>query len=128
MGKIVYYDKRNDIFSVHKGFSSDEKFRGNISIDDLILDVSTAGRIRGIEIMNATRFFKEFEIGSKELGDVIDAKLNASVRPTGIIIGLRFRIKNKKQELPAKIAVPLRAKYQIFRQVTLDIPSCIDTP
>ena len=45
----VYYDKENDILSIHKGFSSDEKFKGNIDVGKLILDVSTQGKIRGIE-------------------------------------------------------------------------------
>jgi len=39
---------------IHKGYSADEKFKGNIDIGDIVLDVSTSGKIRGIEIFNAT--------------------------------------------------------------------------
>lgn len=105
--KLVYYDAENDIFSIHKGFSSNEKFKGNIDVGDLILDVSSRGRIRGIEIMSATQFFKEFEIGEKLLKDVIDAEFNATINPSSIIIGIVLKAKNCKKPMPAKIAVPL---------------------
>lgn len=107
MGKKISYDKDHDILSVHKGFSDDEKFKGNIDVGELILDVSTKGRIRGIEIINATKFFKEFDIGKKILGNMTDAQFNASIKPNSIILGITIKAKNIKHEIPAKIAVPL---------------------
>ena len=105
--KLVFYDKENDILAIHKGFTSDEKFKGNIDVGELILDVSTKGRIRGIEIMNATNFFKEFEIGKDALENINDVKFNASIKPNSIIIGIIIKSKNIQNEISAKIAVPL---------------------
>jgi len=103
----VYYDKENDILSIHKGFSSDEKFKGNIDVGKLILDVSTQGKIRGIEIMDATKFFKEFNINEEILEDMTNADFNATINPNSIIIGIVIKAKNIANEIPAKIAVPL---------------------
>jgi len=107
MNKLVFYDKENDILSVHKGFSSDEKFKGNIDIGELVLDVSTKGRIRGIEIMNATKFLKEFSAGKKILESLMDADFNALIKPNSIIVSIVLKAKNIEQEIPAKIVVPL---------------------
>ncbi len=107
MKKSIFYDKENDIFSIHNGFSSDERFKGNIDAGQLVLDVSTKGRIRGVEVMNASEFFREFEIGKRILEEIIDAKFNASIKPNGIIINIIIKTKNIKHEIPAKIAVPL---------------------
>jgi uncharacterized protein YuzE len=106
MKKYFYYDKENDLFAVHKGFTSDEKFKGNIDAGHLILDVSTKGRIRGIEVLNAAQFFKDFKIEKEVLETLSDAEFNAKISPSGIILGITFSVKNKK-EIPMKIAVPL---------------------
>src|SRR3989338_4042606 len=114
----VYYDKENDILSIHKGFSSDEKFKGNIDVGKLILDVSTQGKIRGIEIMDATKFFKEFNINEEILEDMTNADFNATINPNSIIIGIVIKAKNIANEIPAKIAVhletPILAYYEII--------------
>ena len=107
MAKIVSYDKEYDILSIHKGFDKNEKFKGNIDVGELILDVSTRGRIRGIEIMNATKFFKDFNIGKRILDNITDAHFTASLNPNRIIVGILIKAKNVKKEIPAKIAVPL---------------------
>jgi len=109
MTKIISYDKEHDILAIHKGFSSDEKFKGNIDAGELVLDVSTKGRIRGIEIINAIEFFKDFDIGKKILENIEDAHFNASVKPNRIMLVILIRAKNIKKEIPAKIAVPLEA-------------------
>lgn len=106
MAKLVSYDKENDILVIHNGFSANEKFKGNIDAGDLILDMSTEGRVRGIEVLNATSFFKEFEIGKKALENLCEARFNAVVKPTSILIAIMIKGKNM-QEMPAKIAVPI---------------------
>ncbi|MBD3355296.1 DUF2283 domain-containing protein [Candidatus Woesearchaeota archaeon] len=107
MAKIVSYDEENDILSIHKGFSRDEKFKGNIDVGELILDVSTKGRIKGIEIINATKFFKDFDIRKKMLENIVSAQFTASLKPNRIMLGIIIKAKNVKKEIPAKIAVPL---------------------
>ena len=89
------------------GNSIGEKFKGNIDVGELVLDVSTKGRIRGIEVMNATRFFREFSIEKKMLKNLIDAQFNATIKPNSIILGIVFKARNVKHEIPAKVAVPL---------------------
>ena len=106
MAKMLFYDKENDIFSVHKGFSANEKFKGNIDAGDLILDVSTKGKIRGIEVLNATKFFKEFDIDEEKLENITEADFDASIKPNGVFIGIAIKSKNHR-EMQAKIAVPL---------------------
>lgn len=107
MDKLVFYDKENDILSIHKGFSRDEKFKGNIDVGELILDVSSKGRIRGIEIINARKFLEEFDVNKKILENLIDANFNALMKPNSIIVTIGLKAKNIKHEIPAKIAVPL---------------------
>ncbi|HLC98411.1 MAG TPA: DUF2283 domain-containing protein [Candidatus Nanoarchaeia archaeon] len=107
MAEHISYDEENDILAVHKGFSSDERFKGNIDAGDLILDVSTKGRVRGIEILNATKFFKEFGIGKEMLENIEHAHFNANLKPDCIILGIVIKAKNVEKEMPAKVAVPL---------------------
>lgn len=106
MNKTVSYDQENDILVIHKGFLHDEKFKANMDLGDLILDISTKGKIAGIEIINATRFFKEFNMDYETLKNITDAQFSATMQPNSIIIGIK--IKSKGCEIPAKIAVPLR--------------------
>jgi|SRR3989344_4330447 len=105
--KIVSYDKENDILVIHKGYSDDEKFKGNIDTGDLILDISTKGRIKGIEILNATTYLKEFHIDKKLLINLNEAEFSASVKPNGINLSIILKSNGIKNEIPAKIAVPI---------------------
>jgi len=105
--KLVFYDKENDILSIHKGYSSDERFKGNIDTGQLILDVSTKGRIRGIEIMDASSFFEVFNVNKEILENLEDATFNAHTEPIGIVLSLLLKAKTIEEKIPAKIAVPL---------------------
>jgi len=109
MKKIISYDTENDIFVIHKGFAKDEKFKGNIDAGELILDVSTKGKIKGIEIMNAINFLKEFEIDKNILSSIEDADFNALLQPSGISLGITIKAKNIEHQIPAKITVPIDA-------------------
>jgi len=108
MAKVVSYDRENDILAVHKGFSVEEKFKGNIDIGDVVLDISTQGRVVGIELINASTFLADFGIKKKMLESMKDASFTASVKPKSILISLA--IKALGQEIPAKIAVPLEVR------------------
>ncbi len=107
MAKLIFYDKENDILSLHKTLLSDEKFKGNVDAGQFILDVSTKGRVIGIEVMNAIDFFREFNVGKDILENLSAANFHVNMRPDGIIVGIVFKAKNLKQDIPAKIAVPL---------------------
>ena len=101
----VSYDKEFDILFIHKGFSSDEQFTCNLDLGDLILDISTKQRVRGLEIMNASRFLKEFSIDERYLCYIQDVDFKAILKPQSIVISLL--LKSNKMEIPVKIAVPL---------------------
>ena len=105
MNKLFYYDKEQDILSIHKGFSKEEAFHGNIDIGDLILDMSTKSRIRGIELLNASQFLHEF-LKNMDLKQVTDADFSVIQKPNSLVITIMF--KSEKELLPAKIAVPIR--------------------
>jgi hypothetical protein len=99
----ISYDQTNDILAIHEGFSPDERFKGNIDAGDLILDISTRGRVRGIEVMNATRFFKDFNVGEETLRNLTDARLDAVSTQHGYTLGIVLKAKGK--EIPAKVVV-----------------------
>ncbi len=101
----INYDKEHDILAMHKGFSKDEKFKGCIDVGDLILDMSTKGRIRGIEILNASEFLKVFKIGRKILENLQDARFKTQMRHNSVMIELI--LSSHEKEIPAKIALPV---------------------
>ncbi len=105
-----HYDRENDILAIHKGFSEDERFKGNIDIGNLVLDVSTRGRVRGIEIINVTRFIKTFTgmtIDKSLLNKIDTADFTATMNPNGVMIGIILKPLNEEKEIRTNIAVPL---------------------
>ena len=105
MMKTLSYDKEHDILALHKGFAKEESFKTNIDAGDLVLDVSTKGRVRGLEVMNASLFFKEFGITKRLLRSLTDADFSVRTRQNGVMLGLL--LKTEEQEVPAKISVPM---------------------
>ena len=56
--KLISYYPDCDILFVHKGYDSDEKFKGNFDVGDIVLDVSNKGKVRGIEVMKASEYLQ----------------------------------------------------------------------
>jgi uncharacterized protein YuzE len=102
---MMDYSAEYDILTIHNGFGPDERFETNIEVGDLILDVSTKGRIVGIEIMNATEFLSDFKVSGHMLEHLADATLTATHRRNAVMLGLV--LKAEEIEIPAKIAVAL---------------------
>lgn len=100
------YDKKFDIFAVHKGFAKDEKFKGNIDIGNIILDMSTKGKVKGIEILDAHIFLKNFKITKNILENLKEANFQAKTQNNSIMIHLILKSETG-QELPASIAIPI---------------------
>ena len=88
MKDTTYYDNENDILALHHGFSPDESFKANVDAGDLILDISTKMRVRGIEILNASAFLKEFGITAGMLSHMTGAEFSGAIKPEGIVVGL----------------------------------------
>jgi len=108
MEKIVSYDSESDILMIHKGFKEGEKFGGNIDIGDFILDLSSNGTIRGIELLNASEHLQQFGITKKMLESSEGAKFIVRSSKTGVMIAIKFDI--QKKEIPASFAVPLQTQ------------------
>lgn len=104
--KTIDYNKKYDILTIHNGFEKDERFESNIDIGDLVLDVSTTGKIRGIEILNASDFLQEWGVTKSLLKELADAKFTAIRKHNAIIISLTI-LASDAREIPAKIAVPV---------------------
>ena len=109
MTKRFCYHHREDIFAIHNGFSTDEVFKGNLLIGDLVLDVSTKGRVRGIELLNATAFFSDFGIAEETLQHLTNAELKTLEKDGGFFLTIILRTSNDSFSIPVKIAVPLEA-------------------
>lgn len=113
MAKIISYDKENDILVAHKGFSEGERFKCNIDVGDLVLDMSTKMRIRGIEISNASSYLKEFlrlaHTRKNVLENVRDIRFSAVIKGESIAVELIIiaEMEDIRKEIPAKIAVPI---------------------
>ncbi len=108
MTKFFVYDKKEDIFFFHKGLQTNEKFKGNIDIGDIILDMSTKGRIVGIEILNASKFFKEVGIGISFLEKVNSKNIELKSKLTSqmMTVFIIFNVNKTRQSIP--IAMPLK--------------------
>ena len=103
-----FYDSENDILSIHEGFSTGETFKGNIDLGGIVLDISTKDEVKGVELLNAHDFLREF-FEQEEIGEVIDATFT-SVRKFDSFIITLF-LKTHKRMIPAKIAIPKQIAY-----------------
>ncbi len=101
----INYDKNEDVLLVHEGFKPDETFKGNIDLGDIILDLSTNGRVVGIEIMNASEFFNELGFNKELLSNITDAKIKATITKGSLIVFLELNSNNVSTK--AQIAAPL---------------------
>lgn len=90
MRNYISYDSENGILFVHKGFSKGEKFKGNIDVWGLVLDLSNKGKIVGLEIINATEYLKDSDIDKKILENLSDIVLNISQSYRAIALSLIF--------------------------------------
>jgi uncharacterized protein YuzE len=103
MVKTIDYDGEHDMLYVHNGYESGEKFSTNQILGDLVLDISTKGRVVGLEIMNASSYLRDFNVDRPMLQNLTDVAMQAQSKDGCITIGLVFR--SRMAEVPAKIAV-----------------------
>ena len=67
----VSYDKEEDIL----GLLNTENVNESVRIGDIIIDLDTQFKIVGIEIFNATKFFKSANVSSEFLSNIKEARL-----------------------------------------------------
>ncbi|MFH1649733.1 MAG: DUF2283 domain-containing protein [Candidatus Woesearchaeota archaeon] len=108
MKKYALYDKENDIFCVHLGFNTDEEFGGNLGAIPVIFDVSTKGRIVGIEVLDASVFFAKYGISKEMLSSMEDANITFSRNDANVSMQLTLQLKSEKVSV-TEFAVPLKS-------------------
>src|SRR3989344_8204040 len=105
MMRTVSYDDKNDILFVHLGFDEGEEFATNLCEGNVILDISSKGSIRGVELMNASECLARFGITTKFLLSITDADFTASKNTTGTTIELSLCSKSDRKNAPLHIAI-----------------------
>ena len=98
--KIDYDNEYDTLYLFRKG-----NIKGSIDIGDFIVDMSTSGKVLGVEILNAS---KNFGISRNLLSSVKKAKLNVSYRKDVIQI-IAFLLLAKKREIKTMIPIPISA-------------------
>ena len=101
------YDYDNDSLFI---YNPNSKSKSSVEIDNLILDYNSNKEISGVELLNASQFFKEISIEgqplSKEmLAEVRDCQLE--ITPKNNFVVLKFLLMFKANKiLTAPIMVP----------------------
>ncbi len=102
----ISIDKKHGLLSMHKGFSSKEKFASNIVVGDVVLDISSAGRVRGVEILDLKRFLEDFTLNAQEILDnLTSASFDVAERSESVLITITFT--TEQESFPARLAVSL---------------------
>jgi len=101
------YDPENDSLFIYKK----SKIKGSIEIGDIIIDISVDGKIKGIEMLNASNFLKNLGIKAPKdvLKNIKSANIWAVYKPDSIII--YYSIVSEKKEVKSSIAVPVQIKH-----------------
>jgi len=73
----ISYDKKNGLLSLHTGFNKNESFETNVVLGDVVLDISTQGRVCGLEILDVKRFLLSF-LSEHEAQEIVDNLVSAS--------------------------------------------------
>ncbi len=100
------YEPINDIFCIHNGFDKDETFKTNLMFGDLILDITDKDHIVGIEVLNASMFFKDFGITQSMLNCLQGSSFSSRQTKSGSMIEIHFKFKDRQITIPTLIAIP----------------------
>ncbi len=100
------YDKDNDDLFL---FNPKSKSKGSVELGDLVLDYNTKKELVGVQLMNASKFIKEF-IGEnvstikEHLNNLKECKID--VKPKGNLLIIKIFLIGKPKELAPVISVP----------------------
>jgi len=109
MSKIISYDEVEDTLFIHEGFDSDEKFKGNIDLGKVVFDLSTKGHVRGVEIMDASLFFKSVGLDPEQLKTIEGASIKSSRSHESIIIFLSIKTAKIEARIPIPVSLAMPA-------------------
>ena len=101
------YDYENDSFFV---YSPDSKSKASIELDDLIIDYTAKKEVSAIELLNASKFFKNLlpdqqELSKETLRNVADCNVEIIPKNNFFLIKFTFTLKSK-EKITAPILVP----------------------
>lgn len=98
----VSYDKEEDILSL----LNSENVNESVRIGDIVIDLDTQLRIVGIEIFNATDFFRSFNVSREALSDIKEATLrvHSSNNWSSMIVILHSEVTG--QPIEKEITIP----------------------
>lgn len=99
------YDLENDGLFI---YNPKTKSKASVEIDDLIIDYDSKKQISAIELLNASKFFKdlnEFEITKETLKEIIECKLEIIPKNNFFMIKFLFLLKTK-EELITPVIIP----------------------
>lgn len=106
---IIDYDPENDTLFIHQEYRKGETFKFNIDLDDVVLDVGTSGKIRGIEFLNASKLLSPLGLTSEDLKAIDGASIVSQRRANTILLKFKLIVSSRSKEVEAPLYVPLRS-------------------
>jgi len=106
MGETFFdYDPENDSLFIYKK----TKIKGSVEVGDIIVDISTDGKIKGIEMLNASEILKN--LGLKNPKEILNTIKSVSIRAVykQDSIMVYYSILSKVK-VSSSIAVPVKVK------------------
>jgi len=101
------YDYENDSLFM---YTPNSKSKASVEIDDLIIDYNTKKEISAIELLNASKFFKDvgskdFKLTREKLNEISECKIEIIPKNNFFMIKFDFTLKSK-EKLFAPVMVP----------------------
>jgi len=84
------YNENLDSLYLYSGLNED--VFGVINVGNFVFDVGVSGKLVGLEIENASKFF---EMGLTMLSSIMEPKLFVRKQGNSILLGFGFKINNK---------------------------------
>ena len=107
VGKDKYfswdYSEKSDILNVHK---ANKKTTGSAELGDFTVDFDKNGNVVGIEIMNASKFFKLVSIDKEQLENIKEAEIILQKRGEYMLVCIKLVLpKNIERVIPLPATV-----------------------
>jgi len=99
----VSYDEEEDILSL----LNTENVNESVQIGDIIIDLDTQFKIVGIEIFNATKFFKSANISKEFLSDIKEARLRVHYGNNWASMIIILHSGTTEQPIEKEVTIPI---------------------
>jgi len=104
MIKYIYDDFIDSIVISSK--KKTDRVRGSVKIGDIILDLTSRGKVVGLEIKKFSAFLKSFKI-QESIQGITSVDMSVTYKPDGIIIFIYVKFKKEEERLPIYISTEL---------------------